>query len=253
MLGHDMTASVPKLYVLPGSHPCAAVEEAMRRKAIDFKRVDLLPLVPHIVGPLRYGGSTVPGMRIGDRKILGSRNIMRALDEIAPEPPMLPAAGPERERVLEAERWGDEVFQSVPRRILDVGFLREPIAMESYAGDARLPLPAAMLRPGLPITAKLMARKNHATDESARADVEALSGQLEKIDGWIEEGLLGGEQPNAADLQIGSTIRGLMTIADLRPLIEGHPAEQLARYFPPMAGEIPSGTLPPEWFAARAS
>ena len=172
MLGHEMSASVPKLYVLPGSHPCAAVEEAMRRKAIDFRRVDLLPLVPHLVGPLRYGGSTVPGMRIGDRKVLGSRSIMRALDEISPEPPLLPPAGPERDRVLEAERWGDDVFQSVPRRILDVGFLREPLAMESYAGDARLPLPAAMLRPGLPLTARLMARKNHATDASARADIQ---------------------------------------------------------------------------------
>jgi glutathione S-transferase len=252
MLGHDMSASAPKLYVLPGSHPCAAVEEGMRRKAIDFKRVDLLPLVPHIVGPLRYGGSTVPGMRIGDRKILGSRNIMRALDEISPEPPLLPPPGPDRDRVLEAERWGDDVFQSVPRRILDVGFLREPLAMESYAGDGRLPLPAAMLRPGLPLTARLMARKNHATDASARADVEALQGHLEKIDGWIADGVLGGEQPNAADLQIGSTIRGLLTIADLRPMIEAHPAAQLTRYFPPMVGEIPSGVLPAEWFPARA-
>ena len=253
MLGHEMSASVPKLYVLPGSHPCAAVEEAMRRKAIDFRRVDLLPLVPHLVGPLRYGGSTVPGMRIGDRKVLGSRSIMRALDEISPDPPLLPPAGPERDRVLEAERWGDDVFQSVPRRILDVGFLREPLAMESYAGDARLPLPAAMLRPGLPLTARLMARKNHATDASARADVQALRGQLEKIDGWIAEGVLGGEQPNAADLQIGSTVRGLLTIADLREMIEGHAAAQLTRYFPPMVGEIPGGVLPAEWFPAPAA
>jgi len=253
MLGHDMTASVPKLYVLPGSHPCAAVEEAMRRKAIDFKRVDLLPLVPHLVGPVRYGGSTVPGMRMGDRKIVGSRNIMRVLDELAPAPPLLPPAGPQRDGVLEAERWGDEVFQSVPRRILDVGFVREPLSMESYAGDARLPLPAAMLRPGLPLTARLMARKNSATEQSARADLTALEGQLEKIDGWIADGLLGGEEPNAADLQIGSTIRLLMSIADVRPLIESHPAKQLTRYFPPMIGEIPSGVLPPEWIPAHAS
>ena len=68
MLGADMSAHAPKLYVLPGSHPCAAVEEAMRRKAIDYERVDLLPLMPHLVGPLRYGGSTVPGMRVGTER-----------------------------------------------------------------------------------------------------------------------------------------------------------------------------------------
>ena len=35
--------------------------------------------------------------------------------------------------------------------------------------------------------------------------------------------MLGGEQPNAADLQIGATLRVLLTIGDLRPLIEGPP------------------------------
>ncbi len=52
----------------------------------------------------------------------------------------------------------------------------------------------------------------------------ALPAQLEHIDAWIADGVLGGEQPNAADLQIGSSIRLLMTVADVRPLIEGHPA-----------------------------
>jgi glutathione S-transferase len=242
-----------KLYVLPGSHPCAAVEEAMRRKAISFARVDLLPLVPVAVGPLLYGGSTVPGMRLDGERLVGSRKIMRRLDELAPEPPLLPSDPQERERVLEAERWGDDVFQSVPRRILDAGFLRDAGAMESYAGDAKLPLPRAMLRPALPLTAKLMARRNHAQDEPVRADLAELADQLEKIDAWIAEGLLGGDEPNAADLQIGSTIRLLETIGDVRPLIEGHPAAALTRYFPPMAGGIPAGTLPAEWLPTVAA
>ena len=154
-----------KLYVLPGSHPCAAVEVAMRRKGIPFQQINLLPLVPVAVGPLLYGGNTVPGMRIDGERLVGSRTIMRRLDLLAPEPPLLPADPAERERVLEAERWGDDVFQSVPRRILDAGFLRNSRAMESYAGDVKLPLPRAMLRPALPLTAKLMARRNHAQDE----------------------------------------------------------------------------------------
>ena len=39
MLGR-MTAT---LYALPGSHPVAAVEVALRLKSIDYHRVDLLP------------------------------------------------------------------------------------------------------------------------------------------------------------------------------------------------------------------
>ncbi len=242
-----------KLFVLPGSHPCAAVEVAMRRKGIPFQQINLLPMVQVAAGPLLYGGPTVPGMRIDGERLVGSRTIMRRLDLLAPEPPLLPADPTERERVLEAEQWGDEVFQSVPRRILDAGFLRNPSTMESYVGDAKLPLPPAMLRPALPLTAKLMARRNHADGEAVRADLAALAGHLEKIDAWIAEGLLGGDEPNAADLQIGSTIRLLQTLGDVRPLIEGHPAAALTRYFPPMAGDIPAGTLPAEWLPARAA
>ena len=242
-----------KLYVLPGSHPCAAVEVALRGKGIPFQQVNLLPMMQAALGPILYGGGTVPGMRLDGERLVGSRTIMRRLDVLAPEPPLLPADPAERERVLEAERWGDEVFQSVPRRILDAGFLLDPAAMESYAGDAKLPLPRALLRPALPLTAKLMARRNHADDPAVRADLAALSGHLEQIDAWIAEGLLGGDEPNAADLQIGSTVRLLQTLGDVRPLIEDHPAAALTRYFPPMAGEVPAGTLPAEWLPARAA
>ena len=34
-----------KLYVIPGSHPCAAVEAALKLKGIPYERVDWLPLV----------------------------------------------------------------------------------------------------------------------------------------------------------------------------------------------------------------
>jgi glutathione S-transferase len=244
-----------KLYALPGSHPCAAVETALRLKSIDYKRVDWLPLAQLVLGPLVYGGNTVPGVRIDGERLAGSRTIMRKLDAIAPDPPLLPPPSDAvaRARVLEAERWGDEVLQDVPRRLLDAAFLRDPACMESYAGDAKLPLPRGMLRPALPLTAKLMAKRNKADDAKARADVAALPAQLDHIDAWISDGVLGGEQPNAADLQIGSSIRLLMTLGDIRPLVEGHACQSLTRWFEPQAGEAPAGTLPAEWLPASAA
>jgi glutathione S-transferase len=240
-----------KLYAIPASHPCAAVEAALRLKGIEFDRVDLIPMTQLLIGSLRYGGPTVPGMRIDGEKLVGSRAILRRLDELRPEPPLLPPPGDERYApVLEAERWGDEVLQSVPRRIIDVAFLRRPRAMLSYARDAKLPMPQALLGPAAPLTAKLMAFRNKAGDASARADIAALGGQLDRVDRWIAEGLIGGEQPNAADLQVGSTIRLLMSIGDVRPLIENRPAATLEKWFPPMVGEIESGVLPAEWLPA---
>ena len=226
----------------------------MQLKGIAFDRTVLLPLAPLLAGPLRWGGTTVPGMRIGSERLVGSRTIMRRLDALAPEPALLPAPGePSYAQVLEAERWGDEVLQSVPRRLIDAAFLRNPRAMESYAAEERLPLPRALLRPALPLTARAMALKNRAGDENARADLAALPSQLDRIDDWIAEGLLGGERPNAADLQIGSTIRLLLSIDDVRPLIEDRPAARLAALFPPLVGEVPPGALPAEWIPRPAS
>lgn len=254
MLGEAMATKAPRLYVLPGSHPCAAVEAAMRLKGIAFERVYLLPMTQLVAGPLLYGGATVPGMRIDGERLVGSRRIMRRLDELAASPPLLPPPGDARyARVLEIERWGDEVLQSVPRRLLDAAFLRDPAAMESFVkDDARLPLPRALLRPAMPLTARAMALRNRATDANARADMAALPMQLDRVDGWIAEGLLGGERPNAADLQVGSTVRLLMSIGDVRPLIEGRPAAALIRYFPPMIGGVPAGVLPHEWLPVPA-
>jgi glutathione S-transferase len=254
MLGYAMSTTAAKLYVLPGSHPCAVVEVAMQMKSIPFERVDLLPGSQVLIGPLRYGGSTVPGLRIDGERLVGSRAILRRLDELVPDPALLPAPGTSSyAQVLDAERWGDEVLQSMPRRVLYLAFLSRPEAMLSYAVDAKLPLPIGLMRPALPLTARLMAIKNKAREEAVRADLAALPSQLDRIDGWIADGLLGGEQPNAADLQIGSTIRLLLTVADVRPLIAGRPAAELARYFPPIVGEVPAGMLPAAWFPAATA
>jgi glutathione S-transferase len=245
-----MATARPKLYVQPGSNPCAAVEAALALKSIDYDRVDLLPASQLLVGRIRYGGTTVPGMRIGAERIVGSRAIMRRLDQLAPAPPLLPAPGdPAYARVLEIERWGDEVFQAVTRRLLPAAFLRHPAAMESYVGDAKLPLPRALLRPTLPPMARLLSVKSKARDGSAHEDLAALPRQLERIDDWIAEGLIGGEQPNAADLQLGSTLRLLASLGDVRPLLASHPAAALTRYFGPIDGDVPAGVLPAQWLS----
>ncbi|HEX3911802.1 MAG TPA: glutathione S-transferase N-terminal domain-containing protein [Solirubrobacteraceae bacterium] len=246
-----MSKSAAKLYVLPGSHPCAAVEVALQMKSIPFERVDLLPGSQILVGPLRYGGSTVPGLLLDGQRLVGSRVILRKLDELVPDPALLPAPGTSSyAQVLDAERWGDEILQSIPRRVLYLAFLSRPEAMLTYASEAKLPLPIGLMRPALPLTARLMAIKNKAREGAVREDLAALPGMLERIDGWIADGLLGGEQPNAADLQIGSTVRLLLTVADLRPLLEAHRAAELTRYFPPIVGEVPAGVLPAAWIPA---
>jgi glutathione S-transferase len=234
-----------RLYVVHGSHPCAAVEKALAIKGLDYKVFEWPPPMQAPMQRIIFGKRTVPGIRINGERISGSRPIMRRLDELVPEPPLLPADPAHRDRVLEAERWGDEVFQPVARELLWAGMVNTPAAMVSYAEHSRLPLPDPAVRLSAPLIARLSRRLNRTSDEVARRDVEALPGQLDQIDGWIADGTIGNaEQPNAADLQIAPTVRLLLTVADIRPLIDGRPCAELARkLFPTADGDMPAGSL----------
>ncbi|MFZ0976044.1 MAG: glutathione S-transferase, partial [Solirubrobacteraceae bacterium] len=89
-------------------------------------------------------------------------------------------------------------------------------------------------------------RLNRTDAGVARRDLEALPGQLDKIDGWIADGTIGdAAHPNAADLQLLSTVRLIMTMADARPLFGGRPCAEVATaLFPDPDGDMPAGSLP---------
>ena len=244
------------LYALPASHPCAAVELALRLKGVEFRRVDMIPVVSKVQQYARFRGFTVPAIEFDDgEKVLGSREIVRALEHRAPDPPLLPADGRARRGVEEAERWGDEVLQPLARRLAWASLLRSTGSMMGYAVNADLPVPDALTKLSAPIVARAAAYFNGARDPEVRADLINLDFHLDRADRWIERGSAGSssETPNAADLQIGSGIRLLLTLEDLAPRIDGRPCRELAlRWFPEYPGRVPAGTLPREWLEARA-
>jgi len=237
-----------KLYVIPASHPSRTTMMMLEAKGIAFKRVDLMPVVSK--GMLRaagFPGITVPALKIEGRKVQGSREIARELDRLRPDPPLLPSDPAERAAVEEAEVWGDAVLQPIARRILWNALRRDRRPLVSYSEGARLGVPIGLaVKTGQPLV-MLSARLNGADDEAVRADLAALPGILQRIDDWIAEGVLGGEQLNAADYQIATSVRLLMTLQDLREPIAARPAGELAmRVAPEYAGDAPP-ILPPAW------
>jgi glutathione S-transferase len=234
------------LYVVHGSHPCAAVEKAMAIKGLTYEVTEWPPPLHAPIQKVLFGVRTVPALKIDGEKVSGSRAIMRRLDELAPEPPLLPADPAARARVEEAERWGDEIFQPIARELIWTGFRHSPAAMVSYGEHSRLPLPPAAIRLSAPLIAHLGAKLNRTGDDVARADLNALPAHLDRIDTWIGDGTIGDrDSPNAADLQLASTIRLMLTLTDARPRIEGRPCADLARaLFPDADGEMPAGSLP---------
>jgi len=238
------------LYAIPASHPCAAVGRALELKGIPFRRVELIPAVHRVEVRLRLGAPTVPAIRFADgERMCGSREIMRALDERVPEPPLLPRGDEEaRASALRAEEWGDEVLQSLARRVIWAALRRAPGHVMGYTAGADLPVPRPVARLSAPLVARLAARLNRASDANVRADLLALPAHLDRVDRWIRAGVLPVDPPGAATLQIGAGVRLLLTVGDVREAIDARPAGAMARAaFPDYPGATPTGVLPRAW------
>jgi glutathione S-transferase len=238
-----------KLYVVHGSHPCAAVARAMDMKSVPYSVVELMPPLHAALQRARFGRRTVPGVVLeSGEKISGSRPILRRLDELAPSPSLFPADDAARAEVERAEEWGEEVWQPLVRRLVWQTLTLCPQAMRSFQEGSRYALPGLAVRAAAPAVS-FVERRLSSTDEGAvRADLRSLPRHLDRIDGWIADGVLGSEAVNAADLQIASSTRLALTLGDVAALMAGRPAEAHARaLFPDWPGATPAGVFPADW------
>ena len=124
-----------RLYTVPASHPSAAAERALQLKGADYERIDLITVAAQ-ADPARRASAAGACRRRSSRtatKVLGSRGIMRALDERYPGSAALPGRRRTRARTCErAEQWGEEVLQPLARRVTWAALRRAPHAMRSY-------------------------------------------------------------------------------------------------------------------------
>ncbi len=237
-----------RLFTIPGSHPGVAVQLMLEHKGIPYQRTDLLPVVSWVVlKGLRFPGVRVPAIKIDGRRVQGSREITRELERIEPEPPLFPADPDRRTAVEEAERFGDEELQNTIRQILMWSLRKKTAPLGSYLEGAKIGIPHGLaVKTAGPFVA-LDARSVEASDANVRRDISILPGMLQRIDDWIAEGVLGGEELNAADFQLAPSLRLAMSLDDLRPAIENRPAGELAlRVVPDYPGRTPP-VLPAAW------
>lgn len=237
-----------RLYVIPASHPAIAAELMLEHKGLPYKRTDLLPVISKgVLRAVGFAGVTVPALKIDGAKVQGSRQIARELDRLRPDPPLFPADPEQRAAVEEAERFGDEELQHPIRQVLWWGMKRDRAPLRSYSEGAKIGMPIGLaVKTAAPIVA-LSARFNEADDENVKRDLAALPGLLDRVDAYIAKGTIGGEQPNAADFQIATSLGLALTLDDLKPAIEGRPAAELAkRVVPGYPGRMPP-VLPADW------
>jgi len=236
------------LYVVPLSHPCMTVRAGLETKGVEYSEETVVSgghrghgdSVEQLFGE---GHRTVPVLKIGDQSVHGSVGILERLDELVPENPLYPEAI--ADEVSRAERWADEVFQELARRLPFEVLHFRPGAMGTFAGGDELD--AA----GTDFAMKYIRAAWKVLDLSAgqaTSDLAELPAAIARIEGFAGGGLIDGDSPTAADLQIASSARLLLTIRDLDPMLEGSVAAKLGRrYFPDYPGDVPAGAFPESW------
>lgn len=239
-----------RLYGMSISHPSRAARLMLEHKGIAYDVVNVSPGMQAIRIPLAgFRGGTVPALRIDGRRVLGTLAIARALDELRPDPPLFPRDPALRRAVEEAEAWGERVLQPVPRRLLRHAVRHDHDTRVAFAEMLRSPAPKLAARAIGPVAAYYARREDAGSIERIREDWAALPGHLDHVDALVEAGTLGGEERNAADFQIGTTLRVMLAMEDFAPLIAGRPSEALARRIWPEYRAVPS-LLPPDVRAA---
>jgi glutathione S-transferase len=234
------------LYMFTGSTPSLTARLMLEHKGVAYKQVHVLA-GPHAFTMLGRGFDTmtVPALKIDGRRVQGSREISRALEELVPQPPLFPADPQRRRAVQEAERAGEEL-QDATRRIFWCAAKRDPAVFR-----ATLRHPSALMRPAQHASRRFVTRLasagHRATDRAGQEDIAALPARLDQIDAWIAQGLLDGAELNAADFQIAPNIALLRRFEDLAPLIYGRPAAALAERVAGAPATRIAAALPAPW------
>ena len=240
------------LYWMSISHPSQVARKMLDLKGIEYELVDVVPLNQRIHLRLAgFRGGTVPAIKLNGQRIQGSRQIARALDERWPEPPLFPADPALRARVEDAERWGEEQLQPIPRRLFRYGVARNPKLRESVVRAQRLPIPglaAEAIRPATEWYVRTVeADGRRATEAGVRADLAALPALLDHVDRLLDDGTLTLDPANAATLQIMASVNLMGRFADLAELVAAHACAEPAReLFPGYRAALPP-FLDPEW------
>src|SRR4051794_5890358 len=131
-----------KLYGLAVSHPSHAARAMLEHKGIEFELVHFPPLSqPIALRAAGFRGRKVPALKIDGRRVQGTLEISRTLEELRPDPPLFPAD--RRAAVEEAEAWGERELQPLPRRIFRWVLAEKPDMRRWIVKNvAKMPAPA---------------------------------------------------------------------------------------------------------------
>ena len=170
-----------------------------------------------------FPGGTVPALAMDGRKVQTNLAIARFLDEVQPDPPLLPSDTERRAAVEEIERWVDGELQMDARRIVLAGSFDWPGTLVDHGDDGRMGPILWKHRWSRRLGFRLPMMIFKVDRDAERRLLERIPGHLDRIDAWIEQGLLNGEELTAADYAVAANVALLTYRSDLRPEVERRP------------------------------
>lgn len=202
-------------YQIPISHFCEKI-----RWALDYKRISYTPVCvsPFTRRELREVSESlqVPIIRDGDRVVCDSSAIVEYLDEICPEPALIPPKEPERAECLEIERIADEEIAPAVRRLAYGALMKD-----SKAFSRLFPKKGAAARILSPFRRRWAARKLKShfgiTNERLATDRLILTHALSRLQGRLDGRThFVGESLTIADIAVASLVQPIEQVEEVR-------------------------------------
>jgi glutathione S-transferase len=195
-------------------------------KGFTWRPFEFIPGLQTIaMRPLGFPGRTVPALSLEGVRVQGKRRIARFLDDLEPEPPLLPRYC--RTRVEEAERFADEVLQTIARRLVLAAGARDLAGLADHGDTGRLGAALARRRGRRRRVMRLARRYFGVGDNIEALDLAALPAVLDRVDDFVSDGVLNGPALNAADFQTAPSLALLAYRLDLREQVESRPGWRL--------------------------
>lgn len=198
-------SEVATLYQFELCPYCHKVKAGLDLKGIAYERVEVNPMKKTELPELPADApKKVPVLRLGDRTVFDSTDILEFLEEVAPDTtPFIPADAAAAAKSREIEQWvDDELTFSMPTVIYGTwGEAAKAAQITARTSNFGLVQNLAVRAGGSLImhqVAKRILKKRGKTDAHAW-----MNENLDRVEGWLGEGdFLAGDAPSLADAAV---------------------------------------------------
>jgi glutathione S-transferase len=191
-----------RLLQIPFSHNSVKVRRALDLKGIQYEAVDINPAIRRPVKRVS-GQELVPVLIEDGRATCGSTQILLAVEERHPEPPLLPEDPGERAECVVLMHWADAVFMDLTRRM---AYFRVLSGTGADLGKMFFPgRPAVFQRAGAAIAERVLRRRFGVTEAQNRRDLERAREEAQvAVDRLGDAEYLVGGQLTLADVTLAA-------------------------------------------------